>query len=343
MVGRWNTLAGVAKLGQRRWDEVPVLSGSQVQILPSAPLNFLNLVKYFTYFLKFGYWGSCLLRANGYVACSFGLYMMGVEWSHRKRSRAVVREVSSNFDRALSSYFGTHTPDPIAARVAHAEYVGVLKEQGVDVVVLPSLDEHPDCTFVEDSAIVVGDAVVIPCMGHPSREGEQEAVRDLLGEHLEVIKMPEGATMDGGDIIFFDRKFLIGRSTRTNDAGIAFFQQVVEARGFDSLVFDVPDSTLHLTTVCSSPRPGVLVAAEGHLTPEQFSPLIGDGFELVWVPNEETYAANVIGFESGVVMISRGYPETKRIIENAGFETRSVDMAHIRAADGSLTCCSIFY
>tara|TARA_B100000214_G_scaffold9350_1_gene6742 strand:+ start:804 stop:968 length:165 start_codon:yes stop_codon:yes gene_type:complete len=30
--------AGVAKLGQRRWDEVPVLNGSQVQILPSAPI-----------------------------------------------------------------------------------------------------------------------------------------------------------------------------------------------------------------------------------------------------------------------------------------------------------------
>ena len=31
--------AGVAKLGQRRWDEVPVLSGSQVQILPPAPIS----------------------------------------------------------------------------------------------------------------------------------------------------------------------------------------------------------------------------------------------------------------------------------------------------------------
>ena len=29
--------AGVAQLGQRRWDEVPVRNGSQVQILPSAP------------------------------------------------------------------------------------------------------------------------------------------------------------------------------------------------------------------------------------------------------------------------------------------------------------------
>ena len=30
--------AGVAQLGQRRWDEVPVRNGSQVRILPSAPL-----------------------------------------------------------------------------------------------------------------------------------------------------------------------------------------------------------------------------------------------------------------------------------------------------------------
>ena len=31
--------AGVAQLGQRRWDEVPVRNGSQVRILPPAPFN----------------------------------------------------------------------------------------------------------------------------------------------------------------------------------------------------------------------------------------------------------------------------------------------------------------
>jgi dimethylargininase len=269
--------------------------------------------------------------------------MMGDGWSHRKRARAVVRGVSSNFDRALSSYFGTHTPNSSAARIAHADYVDALREQGVKVEVLPGLDEFPDCMFVEDTAIIVGDLAVIPFMGHPSREGEQEAVQKLLAQHLEIVKMPEGATMDGGDVIFFDQKFLIGKSTRTNDVGIAFFQKVVSGKGFDSMVFDIPDSTLHLTTVCSSPKPGVLVAAEGHLTPEQFAPLVEEGVELMWVPNEESYAANVIGFESGIVIISAGYPETKRVLEESGFRTRSVDMAHIRAADGSLTCCSIFY
>ena len=268
---------------------------------------------------------------------------MDVGWSRRKRARAVVREVSTNFNLALSSYFGTHTPNAEAAREAHADYVTALREQGVEVDVLPGLDNHPDCTFVEDAAVVVGDVVVIPFMGHPSREGEQVAIREFLGSCLEVVQMPEGTTMDGGDVVFFDDRYLIGSSTRTNAAGAAFFADVVKSHGYGAEIFDIPESTLHLTTVCSSPKPGVLVAAEGHLTPEQFAPLTNDGVEILWIPNNESYAANVIGFENGTVIISADFPETKRVLEAAGFSTRSVDMAHIRAADGSLTCCSIFY
>ena len=38
--------AGVAKLGQRRWDEVPVLNGSQVRILPSALSSTLSVLSH---------------------------------------------------------------------------------------------------------------------------------------------------------------------------------------------------------------------------------------------------------------------------------------------------------
>jgi dimethylargininase len=244
---------------------------------------------------------------------------------------------------ALASYFGSGPTDVVASREAHANYVEALRNMGVVVEVLPGLDNHPDCTFVEDTAIVVGDSVVIPFMGHPSREGEQRAVQEFFEGLLEVVQMPEGATMDGGDVIFFDDRFLVGHSTRTNEEGIAFFREVVTSQGFEMMVFKIPSSTLHLTTVCSSPKPGMLIAAEGHLTPEQFTPLIDQGVELLWAPNDESYAANVIGFEGDRVIISADYPRTKAILENAGFTTKSVDMKHIRAADGSLTCCSIFY
>ena len=264
-------------------------------------------------------------------------------WSQRKRARALTREVSPNFTSALANYFGNGPTDVEASRDAHRNYISALEENGVVVDVLPGLAEHPDCTFVEDAGVVIDDAVVIPYMGHPSREGEQIAVREFLGKCLEVFQMPKGATMDGGDVIFFDDRFLVGHSTRTNMAGIEFFSAVALTRGYSTMVFEVPESTLHLTTICSSPKPGVLITAEGHMIPEQFSELVAEGVEVLWIPNDESYAANVIGFETGNVLISADYPETKRILESVGFTTQCVDMEHIRAADGSLTCCSIFY
>lgn len=268
---------------------------------------------------------------------------MMVDWSRRKRARAVTREISPNFMDALANFFGTGPTDLEASRAAHAAYVSALRAHGIEVDVLPGLSAHPDCTFVEDTAVVVDDAVVIPQMGHPSREGEQADVKALLADHLEVLEMPEGAKMDGGDVIFFDDRFLVGLSTRTNKAGAAFLREVAARRGYGVMEFEIPPSTLHLTTVCSSPRPGMLVAAEGHLTPAQFQPLIDEGVEMLWVPNEESYAANTIGFEDGRVIISADYPKTRGLLEEAGFTIHEVDMAHIRCADGSLTCCSVFY
>ena len=286
--------------------------------------------------------GSLLPDSEG-IWRTFARLCLMVGWSRRKRTRAVAREISPNFTQALAAYFGTGPTDLAASRAAHAAYVAALENHGIEVDVLPGLDAHPDCTFVEDTAVVVDDAVVIPVMGHPSREGEQAEVQALLSSHLEVLEMPEGARMDGGDVIFFDDRYLVGLSTRTNKAGAAFLREVAARRGYGVMEFKIPASTLHLTTICSSPRPRMLVTAEGHLTPDQLQPLVDEGVEVLWVPNEESYAANTIGFEGGRVIISADYPETDRILTEAGFTTSTVDMEHIRAADGSLTCCSVFY
>ncbi len=268
---------------------------------------------------------------------------MGNEWGRRKRSRALVRTVSPNFQNALANYFGSGPTDVALSQAAHDDYVSALKENGVEVDVLPGIAGHPDCTFVEDTAIVVDDVVVIANMGHHSREGEQVDVEAFLSDRLEIVRMPEGALMDGGDVVFFDDRFLVGLSTRTNKAGAAFLREVAAARGYGVMEFDVPDSTLHLTTVCSSPAPGLIVAAEGHLTEGQFQPLMDEGFDVLWVPNEESYASNMIGFETGNVIISADYPITRNLMEARGYSVRPVDMEHIRAADGSLTCLSIFF
>lgn len=257
----------------------------------------------------------------------------------RSRNAAVVRQISRNFDSAISDFFGTKTPRLEAAQGAHDAYVAALRAHGTEVTVLPGLDEHPDCCFVEDTAVMVDGKAIIPNMGHPSREGEQVAVAEHLSLSAEIINMPKGATLDGGDVVFFDDRFLIGISTRTNQAGADFLASHVREDGFECEFIDIPSSTLHLTTVCSSPRPGMIIAAEGHLNASQLEPLAED---VVWVPNRESYAANTIGYKGDRVIIADGFPIVRQIMLDEGFKITSVDMKEIMQADGSLTCLSVF-
>lgn len=186
---------------------------------------------------------------------------------------------------------------------------------------------------------MINGKVIIPNMGHPSREGEQEDVATHLGTNAEVVRMPMGATLDGGDVIFFDDRYLIGLSTRTNRAGAEFLAEHVREDDFDVELIDIPTSTLHLTTVCSSPRPGLIIAAEGHLTPSQIEPLAED---VLWIPNEESYAANTIGYNGDRAIIAAGFPVLRQTMLDEGFSITSVDMNAIMQADGSLTCLSVF-
>ena len=43
------------------------------------------------------------------------------------------------------------------------------------------------------------------------------------------------------------------------------------------------------------------------------------------------------------VLIAKGYPTVAQFLRSEGLEVIELDFSEIRKADGSLTCCSIFY
>jgi dimethylargininase len=113
----------------------------------------------------------------------------------------------------------------------------------------------------------------------------------------------------------------------------------MKALDFNVNVIDVPSSTLHLTTMCSSPRPGTLVYSERDLRPESLRAYVDD---LIPVPADEAYAANTLGYPGDRIIVAAGYPETRKRLLDSGFSITSVDMEPIKQADGSLTCLSVF-
>ena len=102
----------------------------------------------------------------------------------RSRGRALTREVSPDYAKAVSEFLGSRTPNYDKAVGAQEAYFAALRAHGAEIVTLPALEGFPDCCFTEDTAIVLDDKVVITNPGHPSREGEQYSISDFLSDDL---------------------------------------------------------------------------------------------------------------------------------------------------------------
>ena len=158
----------------------------------------------------------------------------------------------------------------------------------------------------------------------------------------QICRMSGDARMDGGDILRLGDIFFVGRSTRTNDLGIEELRDLLSHLGHELRVIDIPKHALHLTSIASTPTDSIILAPEGYLPKDAFGEL-PEGCEVIWMPEDETYGCNTIGLPGGKVLIAKGYPTVNKTLSELGLETIALDFSEIRAADGSLTCCSLFY
>ena len=103
---------------------------------------------------------------------------------------------------------GNPTYEGICAE--HDAYVAALRSAGVDVTVLPALEDFPDSMFVEDPALVFTEGAILLRPGAPSRAAEAgELAPTLRGLFDEVLDLPSGHA-DGGDVLVTPKGVFIG-------------------------------------------------------------------------------------------------------------------------------------
>ena len=85
-----------------------------------------------------------------------------------QKQRVLMRAVPHSFSEAIAAYFGSGPTDIALAKTQHAAYVQALLDIGLEVTILPADNDHPDCIFVEDQAIVIDGHVLLP-VWPPSR------------------------------------------------------------------------------------------------------------------------------------------------------------------------------
>jgi dimethylargininase len=249
-------------------------------------------------------------------------------------STALLRAVADTFDRAIVSEHG-RPPDVARARTQHEAYAAALRQAGYEIEVLTSDDSHPDCVFIEDTAVVLGSAVIAARPGAEQRRAEVTPVIEHLEGRFPITVIEPPGTLDGGDVMIMGDTVYVGRSKRTNDEGIAQLRAVAEQQG--SAVVAVPvDGVLHL-------KSGVLPIDEKTVvvTPGTVDESLLTGLRIVYEAPHERHAFSALPLRNGEVLVTASAPDTATLVADLGLRVVPIDVSEIQAADGGLTCMSI--
>ncbi len=147
----------------------------------------------------------------------------------------------------------------------HAAYVEAIADAGWEIREVREPTTCPDSAFVEDTVVVCGDLAVLTRPGAAERRAEvagtEEAVRTL---GLEVARIEEPGTLDGGDVLSVGTTLYAGRGGRTNAEGIRQLRRHVAPQGF--IVVPVPlHRVLHLKSAVTALPDGTVIAADPSL------------------------------------------------------------------------------
>ena len=167
-----------------------------------------------------------------------------------KFSHVIIRRPGKSLSNGITSAPELGQPIYERAIEEHYDYEHALEQCGVDVSVLPALEQFPDSCFVEDPAVITRCGAIITNPGADSRNGEKDEIEPAVrrffdDEHVKHIVSP--GTLDGGDVMMVGDHFYVGRSARTNEEGIRQFCEILEGWGLEGS--EVPlEEVLHLKT-----------------------------------------------------------------------------------------------
>lgn len=290
--------------------------------------------------------------------------------SNRLYSLAITRQVSPSITDALSKSPAVGATVHYETCVQqHKQYVSCLRSI-LPTLSLPTLADHPDCVFVEDTVVAVGNKALLTRPGHSSRRGEVESIRLVLQqlgmETHDADQQRHGdddggnddnnVRIDGGDVLYTGRHMFVGLSERTNYRGFERLQSVFGRTNDESatsspsvavIPIELPAGTnaLHLKSMTTHLDPSTLLVVEGEE---------GDGvlrsleqhhssYRFIRLPN--MLACNVVSVRNHVLAQDTNCTVSRERITTAcqerNLQLHWIDTSEFEKVDGALTCCSV--
>lgn len=239
---------------------------------------------------------------------------------------AITRDIPATLARGEVTFQERQPVDVERARQQHQQYREALASLGCEVISLPADDAHPDCVFVEDTAIVLSDLAVITRPGADSRRGETGPIAEALGRYRALVHIEAPATIDGGDVLVLDDRIYVGLSTRTNEAAIGQLRFLTRR---DVIPVDV-HGALHLKTAITRVSRNALLVNRAWVDVAPFT-----GWTLIDAEEPNALLVN------DAVIYPSAHPRTADALRASGIDVRTVDADELAKLEGGVTCCSL--
>ena len=221
------------------------------------------------------------------------------------------------------------------ALVQHDDYLEVLRSLDVQVIELARLPGHPDAVFVEDTALVLPEVAVLLRPGAPSRHGEVPSMKAALSGYRDCVEMEAPATLDGGDVIVFGKRIMVGETTRSNEAGIRSLDELVAPFGYQVDGVPVRD-VLHLKSAATVVDDETLIV---------HSAFVDLGFldaEILATHPNEPHGANVVRIGE-ILLADAAAPRTIAMLEARGENVVPVHVDEFGKAEGAISCKGVIF
>jgi dimethylargininase len=261
---------------------------------------------------------------------AFGLRIVSPPTVHRV---VLVRAPAKTLAKGQLTHLKRKPVRYAKAQTQWTAYVAALESEGFGTREIDADDKYPDCVFIEDTVVMLGQIAVITSPGAKTRQGEEDAVEQLVGElGLETRHVRQPGTLDGGDVLKVGDTIYVGRGGRTNAEGIRQFRAIAIELGYT--VIAVPMTrALHLKSAVTALPDGTVIGHPSLVDNPAIFP------HYLEVPEAEGVAVVVLTNNS--VLMSASAPKTVTLIEDLGYRVTTVDISEFEKLEGCVTCLSV--